>query len=304
MKKQFDFIAKRKLFVIISLCVFAVGILCNLIFGVSMDISFRGGTLIRYSYTGDVDVEAFASAAQSVLGNELQVSKEIVDNTEVLSISMANEITLEQQEKLDETVKKQFEANKPVQVSANTLSAPMGRWFFVKCMVAILVAAGLLLLYVGFRFKKIGGFSAGAFALVALLHDMLICYFTFVVFGIEIDDNFVAVMLTILGYSLNDTIVIFDRVRENRRLHKNAPIGEVVNLSINQSFTRTLVTAVAVFIAVLVIVVVGLIMHIDSILSFALPMLFGVISGFYSSVCLSGPLWALWREKHDGKKKA
>lgn len=304
MKKQFDFIAKRKLFIIISLCVFAVGILFNAIFGVSMDISFRGGTLIRYSYSGDVDVDAFTATAQGVLGAEAEVTKEVVDNTDVLSVSLSSEITLEQQQKLDDEVQKQFKDNKPVQVSANTLSAPMGRWFFVKCIVAIILAALLLLVYVGFRFKKIGGVSAGMFALMALLHDMLVCYFAFVVFRIEIDDNFVAVMLTILGYSLNDTIVIFDRVRENRRLHKNAPMSEVVNLSINQSFTRTLVTTCAVFIAVTVVVVVGLVMHIDSILSFALPMMFGVLSGFYSSVCLSAPLWALWREKHDLKKKA
>lgn len=301
--KNFDFIKCRKICVIVSLCIFAVGILFNVIFGTKMDISFRGGTLIRYSYTGTVDASAAQSAAQDALGKDVEVTLENVDNTDVISISLADEITLDQQKTLDERIQKDFADNAPVQVSANTLSAPMGRLFFVKCIVAILLAALFLLIYVGLRFRKIGGLSAGAFALLALAHDLLICYFVFVVFRIEIDDNFVAVMLTILGYSLNDTIVIFDRVRENRRRHKTMPVGDVVNLSIQQSFTRTLITTIAVFLAVATVVAVGLIMRIDSILSFAVPMLFGVASGFYSSVFLSAPLWALWREKHALKKK-
>ena len=302
MKKEFNFIQNRKICVIISLCIFAVGILFNVIFGTGMDVSFSGGTLVRYSYAEKIDVNAVEAMAQDVLGKDAEASLENVDNTDVVTVTFPKEITLEQQTKLNERMTKDFKANTPVQVEAKTLSAPMGRQFFVKCLAAIALAAGFLLLYVGLRFRRIGGFSAGLCALLALVHDLLICYFVFVIFRINLDDNFVAVMLTILGYSLNDTIVIFDRVRENRRRHKNMPIGDVVNLSINQTFTRTLVTAVAVFVAIAVVVVVALIMRIDSIMSFALPMMFGVVSGFYSSVFLSAPIWALWREKKAEKK--
>ncbi len=301
MKKEFNFIQSRKICVIISLCIFAVGILFNIIFGTGMDVSFSGGTLVRYSYAEKIDVNAVQAMAQDVLGKDAKASLENVDNTDVVTVTFPKEITLEQQTKLNERMTKDFKANTPVQVEAKTLSAPMGRQFFVKCLAAIALAAGFLLLYVGLRFRRIGGFSAGLCALLALVHDLLICYFVFVIFRINLDDNFVAVMLTILGYSLNDTIVIFDRVRENRRRHKNMPISDVVNLSINQTFTRTLVTAVAVFVAIAVVVVVALIMRIDSIMSFALPMMFGVISGFYSSVFLSAPIWALWREKKADK---
>ena len=304
MKKTMDFIKMRKTCVIISLCIFAVGLLFNVIWGTEMDISFRGGTLVRYSYTGEVTEEAATAAAQQVLGKDATATLETVDGTEVISISLPSEITMETQQQLDKQIEESLKDNTPVQVSANTLSAPMGRLFFIKCIVAILLAAAFLLVYVGFRFRKIGGFSAGFFALLALAHDLLICYFVFVIFRIEIDDNFVAVMLTILGYSLNDTIVVFDRVRENRQRHKNMPVSEIVNLSVNQSFPRTLVTSIAVFLSVLVVVIVGAVMHIDSIMSFALPMLFGVASGFYSSVFLSAPLWALWRESRESKEKA
>ncbi|MBE6757977.1 MAG: protein translocase subunit SecF [Ruminococcaceae bacterium] len=301
MKKEFNFIQSRKICVIISLCIFAVGILFNIIFGTGMDVSFSGGTLVRYSYADTIDADAVAAMAEEVLGKDAEAALENVDNTDVVTITFPKEITLEQQTKLNERMTKDFEANKPVQVEAKTLSAPMGHQFFVKCIVAIILAAAFLLVYVGFRFRRIGGISAGLCALLALVHDLLICYFVFVIFRINLDDNFVAVMLTILGYSLNDTIVIFDRVRENRRRHKNAPISEIVNLSVNQTFTRTLVTAVAVFVAITVVVIVALVMRIDSIMSFALPMMFGVISGFYSSVFLSAPLWALWQEKKANK---
>lgn len=303
MKKTFDFIGKRKTCVIVSLCILALGLLVNLIFGTRLDVEFSGGTLVRYSYEGDIDIEAVQTTARGVLGNEATATLENVDDTDVVSISLASEISLDTQTALDEAMAEDFAGNKPVQFSANTLSATMGRLFFVKCIVAVILAAALLLVYVGLRFRRIGGLSAGAFALLALLHDLLICYFVFVIFRIELNDNFVAVLLTILGYSLNDTIVVFDRVRENRRRNKTMPISEVVNLSVNQSFTRTLVTTIAVFIAIATVVVVGLVMRIDSILSFALPMLFGVVSGFYSSVFLASPLWAWWRETHAEKAK-
>lgn len=297
MKKEMNFIAMRKTAVIVSLCIFAVGILFNIIFGTGMDVSFSGGTLIRYSYSGDLNVDAVDAVAKEVLGGGAEATLENVDNTDVVSVTLASEISLEQQAALETRLEKDFSANTLKQVESKTLSAPMGRQFFVKCLVAVALAALFLLVYVGFRFRRIGGVSAGLFALLALAHDLLICYFVFVIFRIDIDDNFVAVMLTILGYSLNDTIVVFDRVRENRRRHKNMAIDDVVNLSINQSFTRTLVTAIAVFVAVAVVVVVALVMRIDSIMSFALPMMFGVISGFYSSVFLSAPLWALWKSR-------
>lgn len=304
MKKSFDFIKARKTCVIISLCIFAVGILFNIIFGTRMSITFRGGTLIQYSFAGDVDTNAVQTVAREILGSDATADIENYNDNDVLSVALPSEITLETQQQLNDRLQKDFAANELTQVRSNSLAAPMGRQFFIKCLVAILLAALFLLIYVGFRFRRIGGLSAGAFALLALLHDLLVCYFVFVVFRIEIDDNFVAVMLTLLGYSLNDTIVIFDRIRENRRRHKNMPVSEVVNLSINQSFSRTLITALAVFAAIATVVVVGLVMHIDSILSFALPMLFGVASGFYSSVFLSAPLWAGWQERKTARQKS
>ena len=304
MKKSFDFVACRKRCACISLVILVLALIFNVIFGTEMDISFKGGTLVRYSFSGTMDLDKAIDTATQVLNDTVDVRVETVNNTEVLSISLSEEISTEKLTELDAALQKALPDNKPVQFSSNTLEASMGRLFFIKCLVAVALAAGFLLLYVGFRFRKIGGLSAGMFALLALAHDLLIVYFAFVIFRIPLNDNFVAVMLTILGYSLNDTIVIYDRIRENRKkLDPKTPIADVVNLSLNQSFVRTRNTSITTGIAVTTIAVVAIVLQMDSILSFALPMLFGVISGFYSSVFLSSPLWALWIERKEKKAK-
>ncbi|MEG0457856.1 MAG: protein translocase subunit SecF, partial [Oscillospiraceae bacterium] len=140
-------------------------------------------------------------------------------------------------------------------------------------------------------------------AIVALIHDMIIVFGVFVILGYPIDNNFIAVVLTILGYSINDTIVIYDRIRENQGIYGHKlKIGKLVNLSINQTLGRTICTSAATISSVLVIAVVALIANIDSIVSFAIPLLIGMIAGTYSSICISSNLWVLWKERKENAK--
>ena len=123
-------------------------------------------------------------------------------------------------------------------------------------------------------------------------------------FRMPLNDNFIAVVLMILGYSLNDTIVIYDRIRELRKKSSpKTPIGDIVNTSLNQCMVRTICTSITTIIAIGSVLVVSLIYNIDSIVSFALPMMIGLISGSYSSLCIAAPLWVMWRN-HQSKKKA
>lgn len=300
MKKSFDFVGHLKLFLLISLGIMLVGVIANVFFGTSMDVAFKGGTLLRYSYETAPDMDALQSAAREALGSEATVATDTVNSTDVVSVTLPGEISMEQQEAFNTKLDSDFADCKLVSFSANTLTASMGTKFFLRCLLALVLAAALLLLYVGLRFRKIGGLSAGVAALIALLHDLLIVYFTFVVFRIELNENFVAVMLTILGYSLNDTIVIFDRIRTNRK-RSDAPLAEVVNLSLNQVKRRTIVTSLTTGAAIATVTVVALVMHVDSIISFALPMLLGTISGCYSSLLLSAPIWLRWQERKAKK---
>jgi preprotein translocase SecF subunit len=135
-------------------------------------------------------------------------------------------------------------------------------------------------------------------ALVALLHDILIAFFVFVFVQTPVNEALVAVVLTILGFSINDTIVIYDRIRENERLTKGSmPLADLVDLSINQSLTRSINTSLCTFGAILVAYIFSVIYGIDSITDFALPMMIGVISGTYSTIFLAGPLWVMWKTR-------
>ncbi len=305
MKKPYDFVGKLKTFALISLVLILVCTVFNVIFGTEMDVTFKGGTLLRYSYEVEPDMDALTATAKTALGEDAAVSLDEVNSTKVVSITLAGEISMEQQEAFNKALEESFKDNKMAGFSANTLSASMGLKFFLRCLFAIGLAAVLLLVYVGIRFRKIGGVSAGVTALIALLHDLVFVYFTFVIFRIELNENFVAVVLTILGYSLNDTIVIFDRIRTNRH-RMNAPLEEVVNVSLRQVMRRTIITAVAVCVAIATVAVVAMVMKVDSIISFALPMLIGSISGCYSSIVLSAPIWVRWvrhKEKRLAAKK-
>ncbi len=189
-------------------------------------------------------------------------------------------------------------------VSVSSVDPIMGKEFLGKCLVAMLVASLFMVLYVAFRFRKIGGVSAGLTAIVAVVNDCFVAFTAFVVFGFPIDDNFFAVILTIIGYTLNSTIVIFDRVRENKKkLGPKVPVAQLVNRSINETLARTIYTNLTFLMSVLAVVVVAVIFGISSILSFAVPMLFGIISGCYSSLFISNILWVMWQEKKAEKNK-
>lgn len=299
--KKFDFVGHLKTFLIISIAIMVVGLGFNVAFGTRMDIAFKGGTQLRYSYEKAPDVDALTEVAKDILGKEASVALDVVNDTDVVSVTLPGEITTDQQSKFGEKLEKDFKDNKLENFNSNTLSASMGLKFFARCLLAVGLAAVLLLVYVGLRFKNIGGIPAGVTALIALVHDLIIVYFTFVIFRIELNENFVAVMLTVLGYSLNDTIVIFDRIRTNRR-RSDASLDDIVNLSLQQCWRRTVVTSVTTCIAIAAVLVVAGVMHVDSIISFALPMLFGSISGCYSSLFLSAPIWSKWMQAIQAKK--
>ena len=302
--KNYNFVANLKRALIISAAIMLVGVACLAIFGVELDISFKGGTRIQYSYTEAPDLGKLEAAAEEVLGGSVEIAKDEGGETKLVTITMTDNISSDDQQTLHERVAKDFPDSKMTVFNSNTLSASMGSKFLLRCLLALGLAAILLVVYVGFRFRKIGGITAGVAALIALLHDLLIVFFTFVIFGIELDNNFVAVMLTILGYSLNDTIVIFDRVRTISR-RSDASLEDIVNESLHNVMRRTIITTVTTCLAILAVLGVALAMGVDSIISFALPMLLGAISGSYSSLFLSGPIWVRWMNaiEKKGKKK-
>lgn len=311
MKHTIDFVGKRKIPFTISLCIIVIGIIFNIINGTRLDIQFSGGAIISYSYTGEIDENAVQKLVNGMTEEEvsIQVNQNVkiagsdeTQNTISLSFSGNQSISLDKQKEITQALEDNFPENQFAQSESSSVDPTMGGQFLLKCLVAVGIAAVLMVVYVAFRFKKIGGWSAGVFALVALLLDVSNVYFTFIICRLPIDSNFIAVALMILGYSLNDTIVIYDRVRENRRLSSpKTDIGDIVNKSINQNLSRTINTSITTFAAITVVFIVSLIFDLPSVTSFALPMMVGIVSGCYTTNCIVGPLWVMWKKR--GKKK-
>lgn len=302
-----------KVFFGISLGIILIGIICNFVFGTQLDIQFRGGSYIKYSYVGNVDTDKLKDVIQTNTKQEvtMSISSDILSNSKkgdayTIRVEFAGTkaISTNEQKKLTQTVQKAFPDNNFKVLEASAIESSMGSKFLLKCLTAVAIASILMVLYVTIRFRKIGGLSAGVMALVALFHDVAMIYFMYVIFQMPIDSNFIAVVLMILGYSLNDTIVIYDRVREERRnFGAKEDIGYVFDYSATKVLRRTIFTSLTTLIAIGTVLVVSMIFNISSVTSFALPMMIGVISGCYSSVCIAGPLWVMW-QKHKKKAKA
>ena len=298
---NFDFVNNLKKFIIVSCALLLVGLVVSIVFGPVLDISFKGGTRISYSYTGELNVSKVESVAEKAINKKVSVttSSGVSDSSKKFSIALSEDTALETKsiDKLTKTLVKDFEKNKIVQAEVESVNPSVGTIFFIKCLVAVTIAAILVIAYVAWRFRKIGGFSAGVTALIALIHDVLIAFFAAVVLRLNIDANFIAVVMTLLGYSLNSTIVVFDRVRENRRVYgAKKPVDELVNISNNQVFTRNIMTTLSTLIAIFVVFIVCELNGITSLRTLTIPLMFGLLSGSYSSICIAPTLWVKWKQ--------
>lgn len=306
--KKFDFIKNRKIYFAISGCIILIGILASFVLGVELDIQFKGGSIVTYSYVGDVDLEKVESVVEDAIGATVTVnnSEDLSSDAKYLMVTLASDtgLSADQQEAMTNAVTEAFPDNAIDVYSSQSVNPTMGSEFFVKSIIAVALAAVLIIIYVALRFKRIGGWSAGVMGIVALFHDVFVVYTVFVLFRMPLDANFIAVVLTILGFSINDTIVIYDRIRENKKLFGNKmDVAQLTNLSINQSMTRSVNTSLNTLFTMIIVCIIALIGNLDSIMSFSLPMVFGLISGVYSTICIAGPLWVTWQE-HKLKKKA
>ena len=267
--------------------------------------------MIRYAVDGEVDSNEIASLVEEATGRTVSVTtNESLDGDGYqMTVSFAgnDSVSLEEQQQIAQELSDAYADRTFSVVESSSVDPTMGARFFQKCIVCMAITFVILLVYIALRFRKIGGLSAGVTAIIALLHDVLIVFFAFVIFGFSINDVFIAVVLTILGYSLNDTIVIYDRIRENRRLEPTKSVTAlpgIVNKSLNQTMTRSILTSLTTFMALLVIFIVAVIFGLTTVETFALPMMVGVVVGCYSSICIAAPLYTVWTVHRAGKKTA
>lgn len=308
--KIYDFCSKKKLILIVAICVVIALIVGIAIRGVKLAIEFKGGTMLTYSYNGDLNTNELKNAAEEIVNVPVTVrTGESLDNSGhqlVLSFTSSEGLNADRQFELNEALTAKFPDNQLVLSDSNDVSPASGREFLLKCLLAMIVAAVLIILYIAVRFKNIGGWSAGVCSIFALCHDLVAALAASILFGFEFNANIVAVILTILGYSINNTIVIYDRIRENRTLYPKTSLNELINMGCSQSLKRSIRTSITTIGTMVTVSIVVFVSGYTSLLSFSVPLIFGLISGTYSSIFVAPVTWSWWKGKktaQDNNKK-
>ena len=267
----------------------------NGILNLSMD--FRGGTSTSVTFNEDLSIAQLDADVkplfQSVTGDaEIQTQKVAGTNDVYIKTRV---LSLDEREQVSKALQDAYGIEEKA-ITFETISSTVSNEMRKDAVIAVIVAAICILIYIWFRFKDIR--FAGS-AVIALMHDVLVVFACYAIMRISVGNTFIACMLTIVGYSINATIVIFDRIRENLAGMKNAAIEDVVNTSITETLTRSIYTSFTTFVMVAVLYILG----VATIKEFSLPLMVGVIAGGYSSVCITGVLWYLMK-RHSDKKTA
>lgn len=299
--KQRHFYQKKWVCAVITGVVFLVGVVGVVAGGVSLDTQFTGGAVLSYTLEGEPDCNAIEQKVEGITNRAVTVlqTQSHVGDSKSLELTLAGNggITPTEQQQITEAVE-ETAGEASVELAQTYAVQPyIGAKALQNSIVAIALSFLFIVIYVWIRFSTISGLAAGVTALLALLHDVFIVFFVFVLFQIPLNDAFVAVILTIIGYSINDTIVVYDRIRENKAKNPGMEVTELTNLSVSQVLARSVNTSLTTGICVLTILVVSVVFQISSIREFSLPMFFGLISGCYSSVCIAGVLWAMWEKR-------
>lgn len=252
-------------------------------------------------YSNNIDAQNAAQLLSDVLQIRVNVTvNDLLNNSSenkslVVTFTEDNNLGHSADSVIRSTLKKAYPNVSIVLKESNSYNPIMGREFFYKCLFAILLAVVCMLVFVTVRFHGLGGVSIGLCGLIAVVHDVAIVYFTFVILRYPINSNFIAAALAVIGHSLNSTVVIFDRIRENKKLF-GTRLNNVqrTNLSLNEIFMRTVSTNLCVITFLAATAVVSKIASLDSLLSFSIPMIFGVVSSCYSSLFISTSIWVAW----------
>lgn len=295
---KYDFVAKRKIFFGVSGAVILLGVVMLFVNKASIgsilnySLDFVGGTATNVTFEREMTREEIDNQVvpeiSKITGDANVFWQQVNDTNEVVFKTRALEA--DEREALEQVMVNQFGVQSS-KIETETISSTISGEMKREAVMAVLVATFCMMLYIWFRFSDI---RFGASAVAALLHDVMVVLTFYAVARLSVGSTFIACMLTIVGYSINATIVIFDRVRENRKeMGRNDTITDVVNKSISQTLSRSIFTSLTTFIMIAVLYILG----VSSIKEFALPLMIGILCGTYSSICLAASLWALLRDK-------
>ncbi|OQX86572.1 protein translocase subunit SecF [candidate division KSB1 bacterium 4484_87] len=290
-----DFIGKRKIAIAISSALILIGIISLIVRGgPKYGIDFTGGTSLQVQFQKPVNIGEVRKILSNIGAGNAEIKEFGVEN-EIL-------IRIQQQENMEDisdkvitTIKENMPDNPLDLRMKETVGPRIGSELRRAAIWAILISLALILVYISWRFE----FTFAVGAVVALFHDVMITLGIFSLLDLEISLAVVAAFLTIIGYSLNDTIVVFDRIRENLKVLRREKIVDIFNVSINQTLSRTILTSLTTFVVVIILFFFGG----EVIHSFSFALVIGVIVGTYSSVFIASPVVVEWKLKRERDKK-
>ena len=292
MKKNVQVVEKSKIWFAFSLILIAISIGSLFINGLNFGIDFIGGTIVTIELntpfeTSDAKalIEEFDSSADVTYAGEAK--------TQVI-ISTKKDLSTEERQALFSKFQEKYNLADTDLLSIDTVSPSIGEEMANSAMIAAVVAVLLMLVYITFRFE----FMFGLAAVIALIHDLIIVLGVYSIFQIQVNSPLIAALLTILGYSINDTIVVFDRIRENRPKFGKYDFASLVDTSVTQTLRRSINTSFTTLLAISALYIFG----VPAVQDFALPLIVGIVCGTYSSIFVASTLWCKFKEFQASKK--
>lgn len=292
---MFKIIEKTKIWFIASAIIITIGMGFLIVKGLNFGIDFMGGAFMQVDLKTNITAQTSEDIRQITAKYANDVIVSTVDNT-YISIR-SSELASDQTGKMDQLrdeISTKYNVSKTTW-STETVGPSIGSELRQKAIIALLVSALAMLIYIALRFE----IRFGVAAVLALIHDVLITISVYAILQIPVNSAFIAAILTIIGYSINDTIVIFDRIRENMRLMKNVSSEELTNVSLTQTMSRSINTGMCTLFTITAVYFIG----VTAVKELALPLIIGIICGCYSSIFIASPIWVMWKNADKKKKK-
>ena len=291
----------KKIYLTIPAILVIISIVSLIFVGFNLDTDFAGGMAVTYKIETEFTTEDVTKTVADVLG-KAPTSVQASGDEVVVKFGYDNNLKTDA-EKSDYALGKLEEISKAlnekygsaVETNKDVISPSTGKELASNALWMSILSVILILIYITFRFE----FVSGVVAVLCLAHDVLLLCGIYSIFNISIDVNFIAAVLTVLGYSINNTIVIFDRIRENTRHAKKQTYAEIANNSVNQTLFRSLNTTITTLLTIGMVYIMG----VTSIKAFAMPIIIGILVGTYSSIFVAGPVWSMWRDSAVKAKK-
>ncbi len=285
-----DIIGKRRVYLAISAILVILGLIVLGVVGLNLGVDFTGGSLVRLRFDRAVSAQEVRSALTTGDLAEMDLSKAVIQpirgtsDVQIRAQVGGKPLSVEQVSKVVDVLSQRFGSISVVE--SQMVEAVIGKELLNKALVAIILSCVGIVAYISFRFE----FKFGVAAVLALIHDTIVVLGIFAILGRQVNSPFIAAVLTIIGYSINDTIVIYDKIRENLRLRKKDTVPEIVNISILQTMRRSIYTVLTTLLAVAALYLFGGV----SIRDFSLAIIIGLVAGTYSSIFVAPSIWVEW----------